>query len=89
MQEPEQERREALLRRSRQGDRARTALEELEGFLTGKKEEILSRLRKAKNPNEAFELAVEYRTVMNFEGSAKTAVAVGDAAEKQIMESGE
>jgi hypothetical protein len=88
MQDLEQERREALLRRSRQGDRARIALEELEVFLADRKAQVLSKFLKVKNPNEAYELAVEYRTILNFEGGANGAIAAGDDADKKLTDEG-
>ena len=82
----EQAKREALLRRSLEGDRARTALDELAGFLEDRKAQVLSGLVRAATPDEAFELAAEYRTIMGFEGAAKAAIARGDAADKKLME---
>ncbi|MDR0648414.1 MAG: hypothetical protein LBF92_03700 [Synergistaceae bacterium] len=84
MQDLEQERREALLRRSQSGDRARVALGELEKFIEGEKAQILSKFLKVRNANEAFELAAEYRAAMKFEGSARAAIANGDAADGQL-----
>ena len=88
MQDLEQERQEALLRRSRSGDRARAALGELEGFFKNKKDQILAKFMKVKTANDAFELAVEYKAIMEFEGSARAAVANGDAADRQLTDEG-
>jgi hypothetical protein len=44
----------------------------------------LSKFRKVKSPNEAYELAVEYRAIADFEGSARAAIANGDAADRQL-----
>jgi hypothetical protein len=84
MQDLEQERREALLRRSQSGDRARIALEELDKFFENRKEQLLSKFLKVKTPNDAYELAIEYRAIMDFEGNAKAAIATGDAADKKL-----
>ena len=80
----EQDRREALLRRSQSGDRARIALGELGQFFEDRKAQVLSKFRKVKSPNEAYELAVEYRAIIDFEGSARAAIAAGDAAAKKL-----
>jgi hypothetical protein len=88
MQDLEQERQEALLRRSRRGDRARVALEELGAFLADRKAQALSKLLKARNPNEAYEMAVEYRAILDFEGKAQAAMAAGDDADKKLTGEG-
>ena len=84
MQDLEQERREALLRRSQSGDRARVALEELEGFFKNRKEQISAKFLKVRTPNDAFELAIEYKAIIEFEGGARAAIANGDAADKVL-----
>jgi hypothetical protein len=84
MQDLEQERQEALLRRSQQGDRARIATEELDEFFRDRTAQILSKFRVVKTPNAAFELAIEYKTIMDFVGSARASVAAGDDANKKL-----
>ena len=81
MQEQERERQ---YRQSLAGDRARVALEELEGFLCKREESILARLAAAGTPDAAFEVACEYKALVKFVGEAQAAVGIGNAAAKKI-----
>jgi hypothetical protein len=60
-------------------------LEELERFSGQKKEQLIARLAAAKTPDDAFEVSCEFRALVSLVCEAKAAVAVGDAAARELM----
>jgi hypothetical protein len=68
-----------------EGDRARTALEELDQFFKKWEQTTLTLLVKANTPEEAFRIACEFRAAQTFMTAARAAVAVGGMAEKELL----
>jgi hypothetical protein len=69
------------------GERARTALDELEEFRSKREAATLAVLKSVSTPDEAFVLALRYQAMQEFISSAKAAVTVGRDAAKKLMES--
>lgn len=82
----EEDRREYLLRKAVEGDRARITLEVLEGYQEAKDKDALAALASVKTPEEAFKLACAHQAYAWVFGELKTAVSVGRHAAKELME---
>jgi hypothetical protein len=81
----DQQKRERQYRQSLEGDRARIVLEELDSFLREQREKFLVEIGRAAGPETAFAISCEARAAERFVGRAKAAVAVGEAAAREIM----
>jgi hypothetical protein len=60
-------------------------LEELEAFLERQMTRAMTEMAKANTPDEAYAIACGLRAAARFEGEARAAVAVGEAAARELM----
>jgi hypothetical protein len=63
-------------------------LEELDGFLLDRGGALLNTMVNAKTPDDAYMIACQYRALVSFAGEAKAAIAIGEHAEKELLERG-
>lgn len=82
----EEDKKERLLRQHQQGERSRVTIYELDEWLNTEKKAIVSKLPKAKTPEEAFYLAMQLRVLEDFVSCALANSAIGDSAGRQLLE---
>ena len=84
--ENNQDKQEFLLRKAKQGDRARIALEELDQVFKELDAGILSQLAECWDSDRAYKIAVTYQITNKLQKKLQSVVTQGNSATKELME---